>query len=391
MILLLSMLCSGLAAENLEKTQKKELEAQVKTMTAEAQSLERSGRLAEARIKYAESQALIEMKDVTDALKHLDEEIQKRVKNALNDSRKLYEAHKFREAALALDEAMKLQAFQPVLAYNLALCYHQLGERDKALEYLGKARSGTADPKQKQKLMQMVSFFTTGESGLSLNETDKDRVTRVNRLADSIGLEASLQDDAGEDEAGEEAALADPGALPSPPASRALLPANANPPGGPHSNTSAGHRSSLCNALGELKGTLATSPSATFNLANCAESNGRPAEAVRLLEKYLELAPTALDAGEVHVRIADLKSLLTLPGQNGVDVRRLYASAYGSLAERKYDRALADFTKAGELAPEFALTKWKLGLFYEAMGNIDRARENFIAYQKLDVRPGREG
>ena len=171
MILLLSMLCSGLAAENLEKTQKKELEAQVKTMTAEAQSLERSGRLAEARIKYAESQALIEMKDVTDALKHLDEEIQKRVKSALNDSRKLYETHKFREAALALDEAMKLQAFQPVLAYNLALCYHQLGERDKALEYLGKARSGTADPKQKQKLMQMVSFFTTGESGLSLNES----------------------------------------------------------------------------------------------------------------------------------------------------------------------------------------------------------------------------
>ena len=65
-----------------------------------------------------------------------------------------------------------------------------------------------------------------------------------------------------------------------------------------------------------------------------------------------------------NARVADLKSLLTLPGQNGVEVRRLYASAYGSLAERKYDRALADFTKAGELAPEFALTKWKLGLFH---------------------------
>ena len=96
-------LCSGLAAENLEKTQKKELEAQVKTMTAEAQSLERAGQLAEARVKYAESQALIEVKDVTDALKHLDEEIQKQVKNALSDSRKLYESHKFKEAAAALD------------------------------------------------------------------------------------------------------------------------------------------------------------------------------------------------------------------------------------------------------------------------------------------------
>jgi len=145
----------------------------------------------------------------------------------------------------------------------------------------------------------------------------------------------------------------------------------------------AGHRSSLCNALGELKGNIATSPSATFNLANCAETNGRPAEAVRLLEKYLTMAPNALDADEARSRIADLKSLLTLPGQNGVEIRRLYASAYGSLAERKYDRALADFTKAGELSPEFALTKWKLGLFYEAMGDVDAARENFTRYQQL--------
>ena len=160
-ILVIFFLCSGLAAENLEKAQKKELEAQVKTMTAEAQSLERAGQLAEARTKYAESQALIEVNDVTDAIKRLDEQIHKQVKDALNESRKLYEAHKFKESAAVLDQAMKLQAFQPVLAYNLALCYHQLGDRDQALEYLRKAKAGTADPKQKQKLLQLQTFFTT--------------------------------------------------------------------------------------------------------------------------------------------------------------------------------------------------------------------------------------
>jgi len=36
-------------------------------MTGEAEKLERAGQLAEARAKYAESQALIEVKDVTDA------------------------------------------------------------------------------------------------------------------------------------------------------------------------------------------------------------------------------------------------------------------------------------------------------------------------------------
>jgi tetratricopeptide (TPR) repeat protein len=380
-ILLILLLCSVVAADNLQKTQKKELEAQVKTMTGEAEKLERAGQLVEARAKYAESQALIEVKDVTDALKRLDEEIHKRVKDALNDSRKLYEMRKFTEAAAVLDVAMKLQAFQPVLAYNLALCYHQLGDRNQALEYLRKAKTGTADPKQKQKLLQLQTFFTTGENGLSVNDRDRDRIIRVNNLADSVGLEASLADEGGVEELPLDADSPSSETASVQPATQVVL--KTDRPAGPHRDVHAGHRSSLCNALLELKGTLATSPSATFDLANCAESNGRTAEAVRLLEKYLEMAPSALDGEEVRARIADLKSLLTLPGQNGVEVRRLYASAYGSLAERKYDHALKAFNQASDLAPEFALTRWKLALFYEAMGNVARAREDFTRYQQL--------
>jgi tetratricopeptide (TPR) repeat protein len=364
------------AAENLEKTQKKELEAQVKTMTAEAERLAKAGQLAEARTKYAESQALIEMKDVGEAIKRLDEEIHKRVKDALSESRKLYDLRKFKEAATALDQGMRLQAFQSVLAYDLALCYYQLGERSKALEYLGKAKAGTADPKQKQKLSQLLTFFTTGENGISVNDSDKDRISQVNRLSESIGVEASLEDGGGDEDSFSETDAPSSQLVP-----RTSL--KTNVPASTHSNTNASRRSSLCNALGELKGTLANSPSATFNFANCAETNGRAAEAVRLLERYLEMTPTALDGDEAHARIADLKSLLSLPGQNGIETRRLYASVYGSLAERKYDRALADLNKASDLAPEFSLTKWKLGLLYEAMGDIDRARENFIRYQQL--------
>jgi tetratricopeptide (TPR) repeat protein len=375
-ILLLFLLCSAAAADNLEKTQKKKLEAQVRTMTAEAERLAKAGQLAEARVKYAESQALIEMKEVTEALKRLDDEIRKRAKDTLSESRKLYDLHKFKEAATALDNGMKLGAYQSVLSYNLALCYYQLGERDKAFEYLRKANAGTVDPKQKQKLLQLLTFFTTGESGLSVNDSDKDRINRVNRLSESIGVEASLDDEGGDGESFSEAGT---------PSAQLVTQASlkTNAPAGMHSSINASHRSSLCNALGELKGTLASSPSATFNLANCAESNGRAAEAVRLLEKYLEMAPTALDAAEARARIADLNSLLSLPGQNGIEIRRLYGSVYGSLAERKYDRTLADLNRAGDLAPEFALTKWKLALLYEAMGDIDRARENFVRYQQL--------
>jgi tetratricopeptide (TPR) repeat protein len=366
------MLCIGVFAENLEKTQKKALEAEVKTMTAEAAALEKAGHLAEARTKYAESQALLEVKNVTDAIKHLDEEIRKRAKDSLNASRKLYDSHKFKEAAIALDESMKLQAFQSILAYNLALCYYQLGEHTQALEYLGRANASTADPKKKQALSQLATYFTTGENRPSINDSDKNRISRINHLSESIGVDAFL-----EDEGGDEETLAEDGTpAPAQPAlkSVAAVPAHSD---------SASHRSSLCNALGEIKEAFPSSPSVTFNLANCAESNGRTTEAVHLLEKYLELAPNALDSDDVRTRIADLNSILTLPGPTGVNVRRLYASVYESLAERKYDRALSDLKSASDMAPDFPLTKWKLGLLYEAMGDIAKARDNFTKYQQL--------
>jgi tetratricopeptide (TPR) repeat protein len=375
-ILVFLAFCLTAAADDQEKNQRKEFEAQVKVMTAEAQQLEKVGKLAEARIKYAESQALIEVKDVTDAIKHLDEEIHRRVKDALSAARKSYEAGKYKQAAASLEEGLKFEAFQPVIAYDLALCYYHLGEREKALEYLLKAKAGTGDPKQKQKLLQLITFFTTKENGNSPNDAERERISRVNTLSESIGVDASLEDSFGSDEQ-----FAEEGHS-SPQVAETSLKTNA-PAAARSGNTTAGHRASLCAALGEMKGSLASTPSGAFNLANCAEINGRDAEAVKLLEKYLEMSPEALDRKEIHVRIADLKSLLSLPGPKGVEIRRIYASLYGSLAERKYDRSLADLNKAAAVNPDFPLTAWRLGLLHEAMGNVDEAKENFTRYQAL--------
>lgn len=382
-------LCSPLAADDLEKTQKKDFEAQVKIMTTEAQRLEKAGKLVEARGKYAESQALIEVKDVTDAIKHLDDEIQNRVKSNLAASRKLYEARNYKQAAASLEEGLKLEAYQPVLAYNLALCYHQLGEREKALEYLNRAKLGTADPKQKQKLLQSITFFTTKETALSLKDAEKDRVSRVNTLAESIGVDASLEDSLGEDSL-EDAEAFSATDSPAPVETTTAVVKTSATPAQPvrAGNTSAGHRASLCTALGELKSTLAATPSGAFDLANCAEINGRDAEAVKLLEMYLEMSPEALDRKEIQMRIADLKSLLALPGQKGIEVRRVYASLYGSLAERRYDRSLANLNKATVLDPDFPLTTWRLALLYEALGNVDHAKENFAHFQQLSPEQG---
>jgi tetratricopeptide (TPR) repeat protein len=272
-----------------------------------------------------------------------------------------------------LEEAAKFGASLSTVSYNLALSYYQLGERSRAVESLNKSVQSTPDPKQKVKLRQLLTFFTTGEN--RDRASDKDRIEQLNRMLDSAGLDASLQDEEG---AEEEGSFSDAG---TPSVAPVSLKTSAS--AAPNSHSVAGHRASLCTALDGLKDNLASSAAATFDRANCAESNGRPTEALHLLQKYLEQVPDALDAPNVRTRIAELQAELALPGTSGTEVRRLYSSSYGYLAEGKYDRALAAFLESKELAPDFSLTYWKLALLQEAMANVDQARENFTRYQDL--------
>jgi tetratricopeptide (TPR) repeat protein len=373
--LLILTLSYCLSAENLEKIQKKALEAQAKAIVAEAKSLETAGQLADARIKYAESQAMLETKDAAEAIKHIDDEIHKRIKKALSDSRKLYEQHKYKEAAAALEESGKLGASGGVLSSNLALCYFQLGDRNKAVENLDRAIRDTPDPKEKLKLQQLLTSFTTNENGGTGPNDQQTRITQFNQLVQSIGFDASLEDDQGTEDEGSFSE--------SDSSSPQLVSHAAGTPEQRASHSAANHKSSMCAALVEIKNSAAESPAAIFDRANCAEINGRPTEASQLLKKYLQGAPQALDADAVSARIANLQLLIAQPEEKGSEIRRLYALASRYLTERKYDRALGAFSRAKDLAPDFPLTYWRLGLLNEAMGRLDEARSDFTQYQQL--------
>jgi tetratricopeptide (TPR) repeat protein len=366
-ILLFLTLAPALLADGQEKAEKKELTVQAKAIVAEAKNLENTGKIAEARVKYAESQAMIETNEAADAIKHLDDEIHRRVQDSLARARKLFESRKYPEATALLEEAEKLGHGGATLSYNLALCRYQLGDREKAVEDLNQAIRATPDPKIKLKEKQLLAYFSTGDNRSGI--TDKERIDNLDRLLDKVGLDAVLGDglQAEEDDA--------------PTVTSASLKTSSSSPANIHSV--AARRASLCADLDTFKDTLAASAPAVFDRANCAQSNARPSEAVRLLQRYLELSPNALDAADVKQRIADLQSLLSLSESNGAEVRRLYASAYSDLAEGQYDRALTTFTRAKELAPDFPLTYWKLALFHEAMGNVDSARESFSKFQQL--------
>src|SRR4029077_10668916 len=70
-------------ADDQDKAQKKALEQQANELISEAKDLEKSGQLLEARSRYAGSEAFWETKDATEAIKHIDEAIHSRVKDAL--------------------------------------------------------------------------------------------------------------------------------------------------------------------------------------------------------------------------------------------------------------------------------------------------------------------
>ena len=349
-------------ADGQEKAEKKALELQAKTFVAEAKALEKAGKLIEARTRFANSQSFTDSKDAIQAIKRIDGEIQKRVKAALHSAHQLYDKGNFKGAASTLEEAAKQVGASAVFSYNLALCYHRLGDIATALGHLDQAVMATADPKRKLKIKQLRTALVTGELSLGgLKNDDRDRFNHVNQLIEAIGFDASVEE--------------------GPPAleqSRSNV-SSAEPrkPGRP--------TVSMCQALNALKGQQ--TPAVAFNLANCAEENERLAEAAQLLGRYLEMAPRASDADRVRLRIAKLNAWAELPGPQGAAARRLYASASRSLEVRKYDAALADSQKAAEEAPQFAPAEWRLGLIHEAMGNLSQAQRHFGMYRGLETNP----
>ncbi|HEV8487073.1 MAG TPA: tetratricopeptide repeat protein [Blastocatellia bacterium] len=362
-------------ADDQEKTQKKALEQQANELIKEAKELEKSGQVLEARSRYAGSQAFWETKDAIQAIKHIDEAIHNRVKDALRQAHKLYDQGQFKPAADVLENALKLGESTAILSYDLALCYQRTGDTDASLAYLDQAASATPDPKRRLKLQQLRTALVTGEQPIGWKDADRGRIDTVNGMVDSIGFEAFLNEGP--------PSLQQESEKPGSPAVSAALTSNATA----SSAKSARRSSSLCQALKSLGSLPANSPTFSFNLANCAEDNDRPAEASGLLTRYLQMSPRAADADRVRLRITDLNALAELPGQKGAQVRTIYASASRSLDERRYDRALIEFQKAAATDPSFAPTEWRLALLYEAMGNVGRAKQSFDRFRELESDP----
>ena len=317
------------------KKSKKELESEVKKIVADGKALETQGKLAEARDKYVDAEGVLSTGDTLNAIAHIDEEQKQRVASLLAEARRAFEAGKFSDSNLQLQQGLEVQPSNAALWYDLGLGYLKLGDRPNAVRNVDSAVSGLSDEKKRMDLLELRSSVLMGAPPPS---TENAAAVSFNQ--------SYLQEDFDRGDT---------------------------------------HRAggSLCDQTKALQDAFPGNPAVAFNSAKCAAESARPADAARQLAEYAKLAPEALDGKDVTIYQRNLDSLASLSGESGQLVRQHYGSATRYIDYRRYDRAISEYETAAQVLPDYPQTQWQLGLLYEAYGNIAKAGQHFSQFQQL--------
>ncbi len=332
--LLIAVQPATLAAD---KQQRKARESEAKRLTNLGRTAEKQGRLVEARQQYLASEHVVFTTDAEKGLERVAVAAEQQVKTLMAGAAQAYAVEDFAKAAQLLEGAGALHPGNLAIGCNLALTRYQQDRRDEALTLLDQCVGALRDKEPRRQLAELYTALGTGDRLSVVAPATRQQVARLN---DAI-LEESDNDAQSDDDDVE---------VPSAPAV------------------------GLCTQMRQLQGGLLKNPAMLFNLAKCAESEGRLGEAIGLLTEYSQAAPSATDSDEIQARLVVLKSLAALPDPKGALVRTLYASAGKHVEARGYDQAIADYQKADEAIPEFIESKRRMATLLEAQGQIDRAR-----------------
>jgi len=316
--------------------QRKARETEAKRLVAAARNLEKQGHLIEARTQYLASEHVLFTPDAERGLQHVAEAADQQVKSLMASAAQAYAAENFAKASQLLASADALHPGSIGITCNLALTTYQLGDhRDEALTQLDQCVSALREKDPRRRLAELLTALETGDRHV-VAPALKQQVASLN---DAILLASDKDPDSDDD-----------------------VPTGL-----------AGQMPSLCAQMKQLQA-LQTVPAMLFNLAACAEAEGRFDEAVRLLSDYRDAAPDATDSEFVKARLGILKGLAALPEPQGALVRSLYTSASKRVDARRYDQAIVDYQKAAEALPSFVESTRRVATLYEAQGQMERAR-----------------
>jgi Flp pilus assembly protein TadD len=305
----------------------------------DGKKLEASGSLLDARKKY---QQAVDAggKKARKELARLDETIAAKTKSLVDDAAKKNMAKDYAGAVEALKSAAVLSPQSMAAACNLPVVYQAIGDIRNALDSLDRCIQLTTKKEERLRREELRTELLTGEKALALNDAQKEIVQTINE-----GFSEN---------------------------SRRIHPDSADSKG-----------DSLCTRLLEQKDTLPKSSSILFNLARCSENQGKVDDAARFMEQYLASSDESGKDAATASELADLKEILAQPGAGAEQAKVSYGRALQLINTGRLSKALEEYQRAIAASPGLARAQWRLALFYENMGDVDKAREAFTTYQGL--------
>lgn len=304
--------------------------ARAKALVGEGDKLLKAKKHVAAREKYVEALRLGENDKYNVKVGQVDAEIDKLIKKELEAASTLYAAGKYDQALARLDATLPLREIDASVLYNRALIMHKQGKQVDAVKHLDTAQRIVANDKERMRLSQLKTQWETGETLQPHPPAREEQIKDVNEIF----------------AAGEGGA-------------------------------------ETCKRLRAMADSLSKSPSLVFNLAKCAEDAGELEEASRLLDRYLTLAPEAVDAGLTKRDLDDVRELESRAGRN---IIALYGEADRAARQGQYKRAIESLTRALDASADLPDTHLRLARLHQGAGNSDSARNHYQKFLSLESR-----
>jgi tetratricopeptide (TPR) repeat protein len=306
-----------------------------KALIAEGEALEKQGKLLEAKSKFSE--ALPDSKDASKHLREIEKKIAAESTRLIGAAKMDFADKRYDQTIEKLKQAGSLSPDDPKVSCNIGVAYHLNHNDSDALTNLRLCISQTKAKEEKARFEQLITQIETGETITKFEDAQKAVLADLNRTLDD--------------------------------GTQVLATTN--------------QENEFCKKLGENETSLPKTPAILFNLAKCAEADGRLEDANKYFTAYLAAAPNSVAEPEAKDAVADLTAVLALTGPKADETRDHYRRASQFLRAGRYDRALKEYELVIDAAPDFAIGHRRLALFYESLGRTADARTQLEAYLSL--------
>jgi tetratricopeptide (TPR) repeat protein len=296
------------------------------------------GQFDDALVKLQQAEAISPNRKTTrKAFEELTDLINSRVDVLLKEAASAFmdqgdgkDKHGYRKAMGRLEEAQKIGGRRDLVLYDLGLTAHRLKNDEAAAKFIQECLDLIPENKNKREVAALLAEIETGHENINVTKALRKDVERFNALV--------VTDE-------------------------------------PYSPTASRKRDAqLCQGIQSLKESLPNSASLLFDLAKCAELDGRLNDVERFLKSYTIVAPAAVDDEDVRIRLESLFAIDAVAGATARDIQIHYANAARALGVRRLNRVRDEYKAALQLDPTLAETQWQLAIFYTSCGNLYEAR-----------------